>query len=97
MIPRLSATERLVLSLLARGNEMFGLEMLHANPKLKRGTIYVVLGRMIEKGFLTSRECKEERTPGLPRRFYRITGLGLRMLTAADAYERAIEGDFAYV
>jgi DNA-binding PadR family transcriptional regulator len=56
--------------------------------RLKRGTVYVTLGRMQEKGYLESRQ---ERLPpgaiGLPRRLYRPTGLAMRILAAWRAAE----------
>ena len=49
-IPRLSSTERLILELLA-GEEMFGLQLVEQSKgSLKRGTVYVTLGRMQDKG-----------------------------------------------
>ena len=48
--------------------------------KLKRGSVYVTLGRMAEKGFVTSRTVKSEHESGLPRRLFQVTGLGQRAL-----------------
>lgn len=84
-----SRTEALILSLLQNNKEMYGLEIIEASGnKLKRGTIYVTLHRMENKGFVESRE--ESRSPsegGIPRRLYKITGLGER---AIAAYEGAM-------
>jgi DNA-binding PadR family transcriptional regulator len=81
----LSGTEQVILQLL-RGREMYGLQLVEASRGgLKRGTVYVTLGRMQEKGYVESRQ--EERSAGaigLPRRLYRPTGLGLRVLDAFD-------------
>jgi PadR family transcriptional regulator len=67
---------------------MYGLELVTESAgALKRGTVYVTLGRMEDKGYVTSRA--EEDTPaqgGLPRRLYRATPYGrelLAMLTSA--------------
>ena len=60
-----------------------------SNGALKRGTVYVTLGRMQEKGFLESRQ--EPLPPGaigLPRRLYRATGLAMRVLAAWQAAEQ---------
>lgn len=83
-LPRLSATERLILELLVEHGELFGLALVNAaNGRLKRGTVYVTLGRMEEKGYLDSRQ---EPLPagaiGLPRRLYTPTGYALRVLEA---------------
>lgn len=77
----LSAKESLILQLLSGGREMYGLELVAASRRrLKRGTIYVTLGRMEQKGFVVSRA--EDGPPpggGLPRRLYTPTALGLRV------------------
>lgn len=87
--PVATMKESAVLRLLIRGREMFGLEMvtesetLPSAQRLKRGTVYVTLSRMEDKGFLTSKKAQAlpgER--GLPKRRYRITALGERALAA---------------
>ena len=48
--------------------------------RLKRGTVYVTLGRMEDKGFICARtEEAPEGAGGLPRRLYQATPLGLRV------------------
>jgi DNA-binding PadR family transcriptional regulator len=84
----LSPKEVIILELLlAKGGELFGLEMVEASGgSLKRGTIYVTLHRMKEKGFVDSK--LEPRCPpqiGIPRRIYSATGLGERALKAHSA------------
>ena len=89
-IPRLSDKEYLVLDMLRSETEQFGLEMVKgSNGALKRGTVYVTLNRMVEKGYLTSRQEKSPSDPGLPRRLYSITGEGARALSVADAARAA--------
>jgi PadR family transcriptional regulator, regulatory protein PadR len=84
-LPSISASESLVLDLLEQ-RERYGLELIEASgSRLKRGSIYVTLGRMEAKGFVTSRQ--EERPAGaigLPRRLYRATPYGLKV---RDAYQ----------
>ena len=91
VLPQFSATERLIIELLSEHQEMFGLQMVEQSAgRLKRGTVYVTLGRMQEKGYLESRQ--EPLPPGaigLPRRLYRPTGLAMRILAAWRAAERA--------
>jgi DNA-binding PadR family transcriptional regulator len=76
----MSRTESLVMELL-RGRERYGLELVDkSNGALKRGSVYVILARMEEKGFVESRQ--EERAPGVsgpPRRLYRATPYGRRV------------------
>jgi PadR family transcriptional regulator len=80
LIPRLSATERLILDLL-RENELFGLQLVdRSEGTLKRGTVYVTLGRMQDKGYVESRtEPLPPGAIGLPRRWYRPTEYGVRV------------------
>ena len=82
-LPSMSPTESLVMELL-RGAERYGLELVDASGgSLKRGSVYVILARMEEKGFIESRQ--EERGPGasgLPRRLYRTTRYGLKVHAA---------------
>ena len=81
--PTLPPSERLVLELLLDGSD-FGLNLVaRSNGALKRGTVYVTLGRMDRKGFITSeREPQAPGAIGLPRRIYRATPLGERALRA---------------
>ena len=47
---------------------------------LKRGSVYVILARMEEKGFVESRqEARPAKAGGVPRRIYRATGYGLKV------------------
>jgi DNA-binding PadR family transcriptional regulator len=80
----LSAKERLVLELLARNGEAYGLQLVAASRgRLKRGTVYVTLGRMEEKGYITSRlDDPPDGAGGMPRRLYEPTALGARVLGA---------------
>ena len=89
-LPTLSGTERLIIELLMAHDELFGLRMVElSDGRLKRGTVYVTLGRMQEKGYLESRqEPLPEGAIGLPRRLYRPTGLAMRILAAWKAAEQ---------
>ena len=79
-IPALSQKEAIVLGILLgrAGREMYGLEMIdESRSLLKRGTIYVTLQRMEEKGLVESRqEARPKPEIGVPRRLYRPTGIG---------------------
>jgi DNA-binding PadR family transcriptional regulator len=93
-VPSLSEKEALILGLLIASGEMYGLEIVaKSDGEVGRGTVYVTLARMQEKGYVDSKQ--EEQAPGatgLPRRLYRVTGEGLRVLKAweraADAFMR---------
>ena len=88
-----SGNEVEVLRLLAGGRELYGLEMLkRSRGALKRGSIYVVLGRMEDQGYIEGREIKGVGMPGMPRRLYKIKGLGIRALAAHDAAQAAFRG-----
>ena len=84
--------ERLILELLVSVGPLYGLELVdRSEGGLKRGTVYVTLGRMEAKGFLTS---EQEEMPagaiGLPRRRYRPTALGERALRAWNVFTQAL-------
>jgi PadR family transcriptional regulator, regulatory protein PadR len=87
----MSRTESLVMQLL-QTHERYGLELVDASAgALKRGSVYVILARMEEKGFLQSRQ--EERGPGcsgLPRRLYRATPYGLKVHDAFTSLRDAL-------
>ena len=93
-LPRLSATERVILELLVEHGELFGLAMVETSGgRLKRGTVYVTLGRMEDKGYLESRqEPLPPGATGLPRRLYTPTGHALRVLDAWRLAERMLAG-----
>lgn len=97
-LPSLSRKEALILEMLVgHGRELYGLEMVDAsNGELKRGTIYVTLQRLQEKGLIESRQ--EARTApeiGIPRRLYNITGHGQRVLSAYQAAHSVLRTTFA--
>jgi PadR family transcriptional regulator len=78
----LAKSEQLILEVLASRGPCYGLELVQASRgRLKRGGIYVTLGRMEEKGFVTSSEGGDD-----GRRRYRPTALGERALLAARAF-----------
>ena len=91
-VPTLPPKEALILDLLADGRERYGLELVAASKRrLKRGTVYVTLGRMEEKGFLTSRlEEAPADAGGMPRRLYEATALGRRVLEAYSHVARLL-------
>ena len=80
----LSPKELIVLELLLRHQELYGLQLVAASRgQLKRGTVYVTLGRMEEKGYITSKlHAPPSGTGGMPRRIYAVTALGRRMFMA---------------
>jgi PadR family transcriptional regulator, regulatory protein PadR len=79
--PKLSRKEFKILELLIAKGELFGLEMVTLSEgELKRGTIYVTLQRMSDKGYVESREEPRQMPEiGIPRRKYSVTGLGERV------------------
>jgi PadR family transcriptional regulator len=82
--PRISRTERIILDLLVHDEELYGLQIVErSNGLVKRGTVYVTLGRMQEKGYVESRtEPPVPGAIGLPRRLYRPTAYGAAVLKA---------------
>lgn len=96
--PTLSYKEFLILEMLIARGEMFGLEMVEdSEGKLKRGTIYVLLQRMGKKGYVESRE-EPRSSPeiGIPRRQYRVTGLGEAVYRANASIVEFINTELAW-
>ena len=89
--------EALILELLIDAGELYGLELVaRSKRRLKRGTVYVTLGRMEEKGYITSR--LEDAPPdmgGMPRRLYKATPLGRRVLAAWTSAAAHLIPEFA--
>lgn len=88
-----SSIELLVLRLLRDAPAgLYGLELVKASKgKLRRGTVYVTLGRMEDKGFVKAHVTAAEADhPGLPRPRYRVEALGVRALDAADVFRSGL-------
>jgi DNA-binding PadR family transcriptional regulator len=87
----MSRTESLVMTHL-RGRERYGLELVDlSGGALKKGSVYVILARMEEKGFIESHQ--EERAPGtsgMPRRLYRATPFGRKVYGAVTTMREAL-------
>ena len=96
-IPTLPSKEALILELLVDESRMYGLQLVAASKgRLKRGTVYVTLGRMEEKGFISSRlENAPPDQGGLPRRIYEPTAFGRRVLSAYAQVARRLTPEFA--
>jgi DNA-binding PadR family transcriptional regulator len=78
---RLARSEHVVLQLLVAAGPQYGLELVNASRgRLKRGGIYVTLGRMEDKGLVMSSDGEGG------RRQYRPTALGERALLAAKLF-----------
>ncbi len=82
MFPRIPRNELIVLSLLSGVRQSYGLDLVRqSDGALKRGSVYVTLDRMEDKGLVESWLAE---TPageqGPPRRLYRITGHGAQAL-----------------
>lgn len=78
---RLPKSEQVILKLLVARGPCYGLELVESSGgALKRGGVYVTLGRMEEKGLVRSA------TGDSGRRLYRPTALGERALAAARLF-----------
>lgn len=91
-LPTLPKKERVILELLSTEGPLYGLQLVHrSGGALKRGTVYATLGRMEDKGYV---ESEQEPLPdgaiGLPRRIYRPTALGSRVLRAWTVLAREL-------
>lgn len=91
VVPALPKKERLVLDLLVSEGPMYGLQLVdRSGGALKRGTVYVTLGRMEAKGLVESRQESLPQGIGLPRRIYTPTALGARLLRAWTVLAREL-------
>ena len=90
-IPSLSNKERIVLELLVSGTK-YGLQLVEdSGGQLKRGTVYVTLGRMEQKGLVESHHEPATTDPeAIPRRMYRATAYGRRVLDAWTSVARRL-------
>jgi DNA-binding PadR family transcriptional regulator len=88
----LSPKEALILELLIDAGELYGLELVtRSKRRLKRGTVYVTLGRMEKKRLITSRlEVPPREAGGMPRRLYSPTVDGRRVLAAWNELAKAM-------
>jgi DNA-binding PadR family transcriptional regulator len=91
-LPTLSTKERLILERLTSSGPKYGLQLVdESRGALKRGTVYVTLGRMEQKGLVESQHEPATRDPGaVPRRMYRATGFGRRVFDAWTMVARAL-------
>ena len=71
---------------------MYGLEIVESsNGAIKRGSVYVLLGRLEEKGFVRAhKRTPDGKYPGLPRPIYKLTAEGMRVIAAAEELGLAI-------
>jgi DNA-binding PadR family transcriptional regulator len=82
---RLSSTEQKILSLIVELGGSYGLQLCRSGG-LKRGTMYVLLGRLVRNGLLWSRrELPPVGEIGPSRRMYYATPEGARALKAWEA------------
>ena len=91
-LPMLSMKERLILERLIGSGPKYGLQLVdESGGGLKRGTVYVTLGRMELKGLIESHhEPATDDQEAIPRRMYRATGLGRRVFDAWTMAARAL-------
>jgi len=85
-LPRVSPKELVILQLLGEHGPQYGLWLVQNSAGLlKRGTVYVTLGRMEDKGLIESfLEKRDPSASGLPRRFYRLTHAGVAVVRAVE-------------
>jgi DNA-binding PadR family transcriptional regulator len=83
--------EMIVLALLIGQRDMYGLEMVKKDDRIGENSVYVVLTRMVARGFVTARyetdkEANGRRGP--KRRLYKITAFGHQQYDARIAGDR---------
>jgi DNA-binding PadR family transcriptional regulator len=88
-IPKLPEKERDILELLVAAKKpLYGLEIVtRSDGLITRGSVYVLLGRMKERGLVESHIEPDAKVPGMPRQLYRVTGFGKRVLSLHQRFE----------
>jgi PadR family transcriptional regulator PadR len=84
-VQRMTTTVRIVLSAFLENPdaELYGLQI-QDDTALSKGTVYPILHRMVEAGWLASRtEGSDYNSPRPPRKYYRLTEQGLAVARAA--------------
>lgn len=83
--PYATATELVILRCLKdEPKGLYGLEIVRAaRGEISRGSVYTLLGRLEDKGFVQSRIKRDADHGGLPRPRYTLTALGGLALDAA--------------
>lgn len=85
-LPRPSGKELEILILMYEYSsaEIYGYQLIELSKgSLKKGSIYSLLQRMSDNKLVTSRkEPREKGARGLPRRMFKLTGLGQRTASA---------------
>lgn len=92
-LPRSNGQEHTVLEILRDGREWYGLELQKHDPvRLGKASIYVVLTRMVARGYLVARleTDAEQKARGPKRRMYKITEYGLHIYKARQAADAAV-------
>ncbi|MEZ5345508.1 MAG: helix-turn-helix transcriptional regulator [Pyrinomonadaceae bacterium] len=84
--PSLSSKEFLIMEMLRDHGETYGLKMVEeSGGELKKGTVYVTLGRMEDKGLITSKEeVRSDPESGAAKRVYCSTDYGKRVFKAQE-------------
>ncbi len=88
-------SEMVVLKILqAKSRGAYGLEIVAAsNDAVKRGSVYVLLGRLEEKGFIRALKTRTQLGyDGPPRPQYQLTAEGARVMSAAEAIGMSFAG-----
>lgn len=78
----ITSLQGVIIKLLMDGGESYGLDLVgKSKGMLKRGSIYVLLDRMEDSGYIKSRmKAPPKGKQGPARRVYRVTGVGMRAL-----------------
>lgn len=90
---RLTNSQMMIRSHFKSDKELYGYELVKiSNGTIKIGTVYVLLGRIVDKGFLESR-YDQALSGGPRRRLYKLTSEGIRELEAYNAYLASLKNN----
>ena len=95
-LPRISAIDQDILTVLMGRQELYGLEILDqlnlGRPQVLRfSSLYPALNRLEKKGLVTWRWGDElDESGGARRKYYKVTGLGSATLRAVQEYRAGL-------
>src|SRR5215211_6128796 len=98
-ILQLTEKEYVILDLLIHDlRGLYGLQIVaKSQGRLKKGTVYVVLQRMQDKGLIDSKsEARVAPEIGIPRRIYTVSGYGERVYKAYTVAQRILAGELVH-
>jgi len=83
-----------ILLNILKNNEFYGYELIEQMRKfttieIAEGTLYPLMNRLKKEGLVTSRWAEQD--SGIPRKYYKLTDIGISTLTGMETYWQHLE------